>query len=321
MMLSIRELEVFRRVMELGTITAAAEALRISQPAVSRTLQQAERRLGFPLFLRRKKRLLATPEAQSLFPETVSAFAAFDVVQKRAADLQAGRAGGLNIAAISAFANALLPTAVAIFRRSRPDVVITLQSMSALQVATHVANHQADLGFVIDSIAAPGVSVSDLWATDFGCVMPHTHPLASKLHVVPADIEHETLICLSRQLPLGIQAVRAFADADVPLKTAIEVSQSTVACALVRAGAGLALLDGLAMMGTPAIDLVMRPFYPSIKVMGRLVRPRHLLQSRLAHEFIDTLNDVIATHDRCSRHADTADAIITIPSAVSENVS
>ena len=58
-MLSMRELEVFRRVMELGTITAAAEMLHISQPAVSRTLQQAERRLGFPLFLRRKKRLLA----------------------------------------------------------------------------------------------------------------------------------------------------------------------------------------------------------------------------------------------------------------------
>ena len=61
-MLSVRELEVFRLVMELGTVTAAAEALHISQPAVSRTLQQAERRLGFPLFLRRKKRLLATPE-------------------------------------------------------------------------------------------------------------------------------------------------------------------------------------------------------------------------------------------------------------------
>ena len=189
--------------MELGTVTAAAEALHISQPAVSRTLQQAERRLGFPLFLRRKKRLLATPEAQSLFSETVRAFAAFDLVQKRAADLSAGRAGGLNIAAISAFANALLPKAVATFCKSRPDVVVTLQSMSALQVATHVANHQADLGFVIDSIATPGVSVSDLWATDFGCVMPRTHPLASKLHVVPADLEHERLICLGRQLPLG----------------------------------------------------------------------------------------------------------------------
>jgi DNA-binding transcriptional LysR family regulator len=311
-MLSMRELEVFRYVMELGTITAAAEALHISQPAVSRTLQQAERRLGFPLFLRRKKRLLATPEAQSLFPETVSAFAAFDVVQKRAGDLRAGRAGVLNIAAISAFANALLPTAVSKFRRSRPDVTITLQSMSALQVTTHVANHQADIGLVIDSIAAPGVSVSDLWATDFGCVMPHTHPLASKLHLAPTDIEQETLICLSRQLPLGIHAVRVFADADVPLKIAIEVSQSTVACALVRAGAGLALLDGLALMGTPSPDLVMRPFHPSTKIMGRLVRPRHMLPSRLSQEFVDTLSDVIATYDCCSYHAD---AIIAMPTA------
>ncbi|MGY8632032.1 LysR substrate-binding domain-containing protein [Bradyrhizobium sp. 14AA] len=297
----MRELEVFRRVMELGTITAAAEELHVSQPAVSRTLQQAERRLGFPLFLRRKKRLLATAEAQSLFPETVSAFAAFDVVQRRAGDLRAGRAGVLNIAAISAFANAVLPTAVAKFRRSRPDVVITLQSMSALQVTTHVANYHADLGLVIDSTAAPGVSVSDLWATDFGCVMPRTHPLASKLCVVPADIEPEALICLSRQLPLGIHAVRAFADADVPLKIAIEVSQSTVACALVRAGAGLALLDGLAMMGTPAPDLVMRPFDPAIKVMGRLVQPRHRLPSRLAQEFIGVLKDVKVTYERCFR--------------------
>lgn len=292
-MLSIRELEVFRRIMELGTVTAAAEVLHISQPAVSRSLQQAERRLGFPLFLRRKKRLLATAEARSLFPETVSAFAAFDVVQKRAADLRAGRAGGLTIAAISAFANALLPTAIASFRASRPEVVIALQAMSAIQVANQVANHQADLGFVIDSVAAPGVSVSDLWATDFGCVMPNTHPLASKRHIVPDDLEHETLICLSRQLPLGVHAVRVFADADVPLKIAIEVSQSTIACALVRAGAGLALLDALGVMGTNAAGLILRPFHPSIKVMGRLVRPRHLLQSRLARDFIETLRDVI----------------------------
>ncbi|CAN7233287.1 LysR family transcriptional regulator [Bradyrhizobium sp. LjRoot220] len=57
-MLRIRELEVFRRVMELSTITAAAEALRISQPAVSRTLQHAERRLGFPLFLAAKEAIV-----------------------------------------------------------------------------------------------------------------------------------------------------------------------------------------------------------------------------------------------------------------------
>jgi DNA-binding transcriptional LysR family regulator len=53
--LSLREMDIFRRVMELGSITAAAAALNISQPAASRLLQQAEERLGFPLFRREKK--------------------------------------------------------------------------------------------------------------------------------------------------------------------------------------------------------------------------------------------------------------------------
>jgi DNA-binding transcriptional LysR family regulator len=293
MMLSFRELSVFRTVMELGTITAAAERLRISQPAVSRTLQQAEQRLGFALFLRRKKRLLATPEAQALFPETARAFAAFDVVQKRAADLKTGRAGGLHIAAISAFANALLPDAIAKFCVSRPDVAIAVQATNALDVATLVANHQADLGLVIDTITVPGVSVGDLWATDFGCVMPRRHKLATKPYLTPADLEHERLICLGMHLPLGIRAMQVFADADVPLKVAVEVTQSTVACALVRAGAGVALLDTLGAMGAPGDDLVVRPFRPAIRVMGRLVLPRHQPLSILAREFIETLRGVV----------------------------
>lgn len=297
MMLNLRELDVFRRVMELGTVTAAAEALHISQPAVSRMLQQAEERLGFALFLRRRKRLIATAEARALFPETTSAFAALDVVQRRAVELRTGRAGVLRIAAISAFANALLPAAIARFRAPRPEVVITLQATSALQVATLVANHQADLGFIIDSMSVPGVSVGDLCATAFGCVMPRAHPLASKSRLTPADLETETLIGLSRQLPLGLLAMRAFADADVPLSIAIEVTQSTVACALVRAGAGVALLDGLGLMGAPGDDLVMRPFHPAIAVVGRLVQPRHHPQSRLAQDFIAIVREVIADNE------------------------
>jgi DNA-binding transcriptional LysR family regulator len=303
MMLSFRELSVFRSVMELGTITAAAEKLQISQPAVSRMLQQAEQRLGFALFLRRKKRLFATPEASALFPEAVRAFAAFDVVQKRAADLKTGQAGRLHIAAIAAFANALLPDAIAQFRASRGDVTISLQATSALQVATMVANHQADLGLVIDTIAVPGVSVRDLCATDFGCVMPRTHALAKKMHLVPSDLEHEPLICLGKHLPLGIRAMRVFDDADVPLKIAIEVTQSTVACALVRAKAGLALLDRMGAMGTPGSDLVFRPFFPATKLTGRLVLPRHQPLSILAREFIDTLRDLVDTPENTGGRA------------------
>jgi DNA-binding transcriptional LysR family regulator len=297
MMLSLRELDVFRRVMALGTVTAVAEELHISQPAVSRTLQAAEEKLGFALFLRRRKRLIATAEAQALLAETASAFAALDMVRQRAVDIRTGRAGVLRIAAIAAFANSVLPVAIARYRATRPNVAISLQATNALQVAHLVANHQADIGFIIDSMSVPGISISDLCVTEFGCVMPATHRLARKRTVKPADLVDESLICLSRTLPLGVLAMRVFSDHDVPLHTAIEVTQSTVACALVRAGAGVALLDGLGVLEATA-GLVMRPFGPPVEVVGRLVVPRHQPQSRLAQGFVEVLRETLPARTR-----------------------
>lgn len=297
MILSVRELDVFRLVMEHGTITAAAEALHVSQPAVTRMLQQAEDRLGFDLFVRRKRRLHPTAEARALIPETVSAFAALDIVQRRAMDLREGRAGILNIATISAFAIALLPTAIQRFRAARPDVVIALHAANAQDTAARVANHQADIGFIIDSVSMPGASFSDLCSTAFGCVMPRDHRLAGSDAVTPADLAQETIICLGRFLPLGVQAVRAFAEANVPLQTAIEVPQGAIACALVRAGAGVALMDGLGLMGSPGDDLVLRPFRPSVTITTRAVLPRLRPVSRLAKDFLATIRAVVSERE------------------------
>jgi DNA-binding transcriptional LysR family regulator len=293
MNLSIRELDVFRRVMELGTITAAAESLHVSQPVVSRMLQQAEARLRFPLFVRNKRRLLPTVEARALLPETVAAFAAFDNVQRRVKDIQEGRAGAIKVATISAFANALLPAAIHRFRRSCPSITMSLQATTALQVAILIANHQADIGFIIDSVSVPGISISDLCATEFGCVMPRGHRLAKLGQLTASDLEGETLICLSRHLPLGIQAMRVFADANIPLDISVEVSQATIACALVRAGVGVALLDGMGLMGARATDLVMRPIYPRVRIAARMVQPRYVPQSPLVRQFVKVLLEIL----------------------------
>ena len=78
MAISVREMDVFRCVMQSGSVTNAAITLNISQPAVSRMLQQAEERLGFRLFEREKKRLKPTTEAQTLFAVLQFADVAFD---------------------------------------------------------------------------------------------------------------------------------------------------------------------------------------------------------------------------------------------------
>ena len=75
--MNIRQLEIFRAIMRSGTLTAAAEALHVSQPAVSKILRHFESQLGYPLFDRVGGRLVATAEAQLLFADADHLFREF----------------------------------------------------------------------------------------------------------------------------------------------------------------------------------------------------------------------------------------------------
>jgi DNA-binding transcriptional LysR family regulator len=291
-MLSLREMAVFRHVMELGTITGAAHVLKISQPAASRLIQQAELRLGFPLFLRQKKRLIPTTEAKALFPETVGAFAALDSVQRLAGELRAGQTGILTVAAIPALARGLLPGAIQRFRATRPGISVKLLAVSAHESATLVADHRADLGIIIGSMTSTDVVMSDLCSVRLACVLPRKHPLARKTELRPSDLEREPLIGLSRHLPLGVQVERVFAEANVPLRLAVEVTQTAVALSLVRAGAGVALLDGFALLDVNGGDLILRPIKPVVQIVARILHPKHRPVTRMAQEFSRTLQTI-----------------------------
>lgn len=67
--MNLRQVEVFRAVFTTGTTARAAEVLHVSQPAVSKTIQEMERAIGFDLFHRVKGRLQPTAEGQLFFRE------------------------------------------------------------------------------------------------------------------------------------------------------------------------------------------------------------------------------------------------------------
>jgi DNA-binding transcriptional LysR family regulator len=67
--ISLRQIEAFKAIVETASVTAAASAMHVSQPSVSRLLRSLEENIGFNLFERRKGRLLATPEALLFYDE------------------------------------------------------------------------------------------------------------------------------------------------------------------------------------------------------------------------------------------------------------
>lgn len=295
MHLNLRELEVFRAVMEAGSVTAAATALRITQPAASKMLHQAEARLGFPLFHRDRKRLVATPEAHALLPELLGAFAAIGGVRRLADALRAGHGGQIAVAAVPVLATALLPPAIRALRATRPDVLVRLRAMTALEVVNQVADHQADLGVILGGTGDARVEAHLLRRSEIGCLLHPDDPLTARPSLSLRDLGGACVISLGPRQPVGQLIEAAYAEAGGEGRVAIEVSQSSIACSLVRAGAGIAVLDGFGLSEGAAQGLVARRLRPRMPLDVTLVVARSRVPSRLAAALRDSLDRFAAT--------------------------
>ena len=108
-MLNPRQIEAFRTVIVTGGITAAAQALNVTQPAVTRLIQDLQYALGLPLFVKRGARLVPTNEALSLYREVERQFVGLERIENAARNLREGRAGSLRVAALPAFNVGFLP--------------------------------------------------------------------------------------------------------------------------------------------------------------------------------------------------------------------
>lgn len=291
-----RQLEIFRAVMETGSVTEAARMLRVSQPAVSKILQQAEAQLGFALFLRVRGALTPTTEARKLFPELVKAFAAMESVNRLAHDLRDSKSGVVTVAASASFGNSLIGTTIERFRLSRPRTRVVLQTLLNHEIVEFVAEQKVDLGFALSPAEDTETVASDLCSTDLFCVMPRQHPLAEHAGIDVQRLQDYPLISFNSGRPIGALLESLFDEVGLRRNLAVEVTQSWTACSLVQAGAGIAIVDGFALLGGMFSDLVRKPLAPRVLITGRMLKPRHHPTSRLAQAFISEFASVVQEH-------------------------
>ncbi|MGG5822360.1 LysR family transcriptional regulator [Falsiroseomonas sp. HW251] len=243
MKLSFRQLEVIRAVALHGSVTAAATDLGVSQPAVSMMLRECATSAGFPLFLRGQGRLQPTAELRVFLDEMHRVFKGLERIDRLVGDIRDASVGSVVVAATPTLADNLLPVAVAAFRRARPRIQITVQTMDNLSAVEAVTQGGVDFGLVLTPIAETDARLVPLCAGELVCVVPIDHPLTRLATVGPQDIAPYPLISFSRSLPLGHLVEQNFREAGVPRRIALEVNQSSTALALVRAGAGIAWID------------------------------------------------------------------------------
>lgn len=291
--MNLRQVEVFRTVMTSGTTARAAEILHVSQPAVSKMIQELERSLGFDLFQRIKGRLHPTPEGRLFFREVEQAFLGLGHLRGAAARIRDYGSGELRIACLSALSTNVLPRALYAFMQRNPNVAVTFQARMSSNVRDLVASGQFDLGIVADEIDRTGVATESFAQFPVAVGVPAGHPLVNLETVRPADLAGHPFIALSREDTTRRDAEQAFEQAGIAVRTVMETPYSTTICAMVAAGVGIGLVDPLTAEPFIGRGLVLRPFEPKLYFRTLLIQPPNRLPSRILAEFLDDLRAAV----------------------------
>ncbi len=240
--LSFKQVEAFRAVMTHGTVVGAARLMNLTQPSVSRTIALLEIRLGYPLFVRRGRRLLPTPHAEALYREVEHMYGGLERIAQVALDIGRQRAGALRVAAMPALSQGLVPRVVARFMSTRPDVTVVVQGLSSPQIAELVSTRQVDVGFIEAPLARAATVLEPLPLCRMVALVPADHRLARSKRITIKDLDGERMVMMSHGSLVRQQVEEAFARAGAAPRMVIETPSSVIASALVAEGAGVTIV-------------------------------------------------------------------------------
>ena len=287
MRITHRQLEAFIQFMETGTVTAAAERMFVTQPAMSKMLAGLEIDLDLTLFHREKRRLIPTDEARLLYKEVRRLFASLADVERFAEDLRTFRTGELRIITASTIGLTLVADALAEFSKENPDVDV-LMDMSS-NVGPDVLAANVDIGFSVTQLQHPALKIEPLLHANSVCIVSKDHRLAGRSRVGPKDFENEEFISFTRDSRMRHITDGVFEQYRVIRKMRIEVFASAEANALVSRGVGVAIVEPLGVRQRFWPDVVAIPFDPAIEFTFSAFRPRDRISSPLANRFMQML--------------------------------
>ncbi|MEO4001845.1 LysR substrate-binding domain-containing protein [Mesorhizobium sp. CAU 1732] len=284
--MNLRQLEIFSAVMRYHTTIAAAEALSMSQSAVSNAIKHVESQLGFQLFERVSNRLVPTEEAKILLEEAEPLFLHQQAVNQRAADLRAGRIGRIRIAATAELSESILPAVMAQFMNQHPNVYLSLDTRPLNSVLDAVESGLADVGFGMEAHERHGLTLRPIADLTTVCVCQRTSDLASLPFITPNDLRGHKLIAPQMSNGIGVIIAEAFSKAAAPYMPAVEVRFLNVAARLVQENWGVAILDEMTVSSGRYDDLAIRHMQPKMRLSLSAMLPRQRIPSRLSSAFI-----------------------------------
>ena len=287
----LKPLRAFCQVARLGSVSRAAEALFLSQPAVTLQLLALERDLGQPLFERIGRRFSLTREGQVLYELARPLVEGIDGIDGEfRGRLKGLQAGELHVAAGSSTILYLLPPLVQAFREKHPDVQLVLHNVTGKDGLGLLRADGCDLavGSMLDVPA--DLAYAPVYSFDPMLIVPPGHPLAEKTPLRLEDLSPYGLILPPRRLTTYRLVDLVFQQRRVPYTVALEVGGWEVIKQYVAMGLGISIVTGICLTDADRSRLVARSladYFPQ-RSYGVVMRKGKFLGPQ-ARAFIDLI--------------------------------
>ncbi len=191
-----RRLQVFHTVARLLSFTKAADALHMTQPAVTFQVRQLEEYFNTRLFDRTHNRISLTVVGQKVYEYAEEIFERYADMENAVKQLTGDVSGTLVIGASTTIAEYMLPNLLGDFKSKYPDIKLSLQVGNTENIVSMVEDNIIDLGVVEAPVLNKSLAVTLCHTDPLVAALPKGHPLAKKKTLSPADLfQDNAYIC------------------------------------------------------------------------------------------------------------------------------
>ncbi|MDC7817976.1 LysR family transcriptional regulator [Pseudomonas sp. BLCC-B112] len=289
--ISLRHIEVFRAIMQAGSVTGAARLLFTSQPTVSRELARLEALSGLRLFDREGGRLLPTAQALLLLEEVERAYVGLERINSVAQSIRRFEHGQLSLSCLPLFSQTLLPRVCKRFLQAHPGIGLSITAQESPLLEESLSAQRHDLGLTESEHLPRGTQGELLFCADMVCILPDDHPLLARPRLASEDFRGQNFINLS-----GLDIYRQtldehFRQAGVDRRVVVETTNAASVCAMVRQKLGVAIINPLSAMEEVGRGLAIRPLQLSVPYRVMLIRPDYRPSSSFVEGFCQSLRE------------------------------
>lgn len=260
--LKLRQLQVFREVLRVGSTRRAATAIGISQPAISQHLKQLEATLGLALFERSANRITPSREAWELLRSVDAALTSLDRLEASVVEIKSEDKPRVAIAASAVFGFITLPKVVGAIRAKTSSSVRSM-SGSDEQVREYILTGQADLGISRLPLDPRLFDWAPIATARNVCIFHPEHHFSARSHIVAEDLIGEAIIGIDPQFSTHQMNINALRFGGVEPDIVIEYDANGHEVGFVSAGLGVSITNEIVAREYAAFKVESRPFEPS----------------------------------------------------------